>query len=112
MSRSTNTTPARVRLARDPAVRRERHDHRLHECDLPSLHDLAQERRYWRSACCYSAARWNRALSWRCDCDWCRCHTPPRTLRSQGRNMLSQLVARPPDESLLDEIDDVATPRR
>ena len=114
MSRSTNTRPLRVKLAQDPNVRRERHDHRLHPCNLPSLTELTQDKGWHWGECSYDLIKRYRGLSYKCDCSWCERHgaTPPRTLRSQERDLFSQVAGRAPDAALLDEIDDVATPRR
>jgi hypothetical protein len=112
VSRSINTTPLRVRLAQDPSVRRERHDHRLNDCNLPSITELVHERKYRYGGCQYVTSRWRRDIAWRCDCDWCFFHTPARTLRRSGRDVLSRVAGRAPDTAVLDEIDDVAVPRR
>jgi hypothetical protein len=116
VSRTFNTTPLRVRLAQDLAVRRERHDHRLHDCNLPTILELAREDNYaarWAS-CWYTPSRRYGSLQWHCDCSYCEYHgaTPPRSLRRSGRAMTRRAAGRVPDAELLDEIDDVATPRR
>jgi hypothetical protein len=113
VSRTINTAPLRVKLAQDPTLRRARHDHRLHDCNLPSLIELAQKDTYRYAACRYAATRQYRGLEYRCDCSWCGPGaTPPRTLRGRGRDLLSRAAGRVPDMDLFDEIDDIAVPRR
>jgi hypothetical protein len=114
MSRTIATMPPRVQLSRDVSRRKTDHDHRNGGCDLPTTKEWARLDTYSYGSCGYAPARGNRALAWSCDCPRCAYHgaTPPRALRRRINKVMRRATARIPDVDLLDEIDDLASPRR
>ncbi len=75
-------------LFRNAALRQERHDHRFHGCDLPSVAEfLTSLKAHGRvlTACCYAPA--NEALMKSCGCRVCTQHDERRRQRRRSRHV-------------------------